>query len=491
MTKHDRQLNYEQMPLDFIRVSMDPLYEKLLKTYFSTSALAIEYCRAVCAEYGFTVKQEASANKNIYVYCSREGLPDSQRNPKPSPQRKRPSKRCDCRWRVVLSENENKQWEFRKSMNPTASEHNHAMMTPDEMVTAWPIEVNNMIIQLARQKLQTHEIREAVRQTFPNITWNERRFYNRLTEERKRMRQRGVVERAQRLLILSGKLCSLVASNEEWTTIVEEDLKRMLEDFCQIARLPSENLSSLTDLQPQMIQFDSDGWVSAQHVKKESTEEGSPTKKRRSSSKSVSDNNINHNSSESQKGVQLVYVPSYTLQLYKPSEDNKKNYTRTPLPQQCMPLNNSSHTAFGSSTFFPLASPTSSASSPTSSSAPFKRQIPMPQSRITTSPPQQAVAHNEYTMPYHNSSYTISHPSFTSYSSFTTSPPEMNFFEPNMVERERPSFYAIVNKGPSSNHQQEYHQRMQRTYSQPATNFSLPMIRSSEELTQDTTSHWN
>ncbi|CAO3629247.1 unnamed protein product [Cunninghamella echinulata] len=105
--------------------SMAPLYDRLLKKPFMDTVTAIEYCRNVCADFGFTVKQEASANRNIYVYCSREGLPDSQRNPKPTPQRKRPSKRCDCRWRVVLSENENGQWEFRKSLNPNASEHNH------------------------------------------------------------------------------------------------------------------------------------------------------------------------------------------------------------------------------------------------------------------------------------------------------------------------------------------------------------------------------
>jgi hypothetical protein len=63
------------------------------------------------------------ALQNIYVYCSREGVPDSQRNPKPSPQRKRPSKRCDCRWRIVLFENDQERWEFRKSVNAASSEH--------------------------------------------------------------------------------------------------------------------------------------------------------------------------------------------------------------------------------------------------------------------------------------------------------------------------------------------------------------------------------
>ncbi|KAI9252473.1 hypothetical protein BY458DRAFT_523117 [Sporodiniella umbellata] len=424
---------------------MEPLYEKLLKKYFPTSVLAIEYCRAVCGEYGFTVKQEASANKNIYVYCSREGLPDSQRNPKPSPQRKRPSKRCDCRWRVVLSENEGKQWEFRKSMNPTASEHNHAMMSPNEMVKAWPVEVNTTIIQLARQKLQTHEIREAVRHSFPEITWNERRFYNRLTEERKRMRQRGVVERAQRLLTLSGKLCALVASSELWATTLEEDLKRMLQDFCQLARFPTEAIPTLTDLQPQMIKLDSDGWVSAQHVKREAQDlSSSPMKKL----KSVS----NMDGDESPKGVQRVHVPSYTLQLYQDK--------RTALDTAIHPH------------FFSMTSPASSSSS--TCSVPFKKQCAI------ASPPTM----HDYALSYPQPPF--SQPAFAHYGSFgahSTTSPEMSFFEPALIEREpaRPTFYSVVNKATATS--------STATFSPSApSHFSLPMIRSSKDSEH---THWH
>lgn len=234
-------------------------------------------------------------------------MPDSQRNPKPSPQRKRPSKRCDCRWRVVLSENEDEQWEFRKSMNPNASEHNHEMMSPDEMVKAWPVEVNEMIIELARQRLQTHEIREAVRQQFPDISWNERRFYNRLTEERKRIRQRGVVERSQRLLLLSARLCSIVASNEEWSNAVESELQRMFENFCQMARLPFETTKSLVDLEPELIQMETDRLVSNTHQL--SIDEQSPMKKRKGN--------------ETPKGVQVVHVPSYSIQVWSRAQNER------------------------------------------------------------------------------------------------------------------------------------------------------------------------
>ncbi|CAO3595264.1 unnamed protein product [Absidia cylindrospora] len=251
----------QQNLLSGSREAMEPLYEQLLSQSFSDSHSAVEFCRHACAEFGFTVKQEASANKNIYVYCSREGLPDSLRKPKPVPQRKRPSKRCDCRWRVVLSETSQGRWEFRKSTSVTAYEHNHEMMNPKEMVKAWPAQVNDYIIQLARQQqqhLQTHDIRELVKRRFPDITWNERRFYNRLTEERKRIKQREVIERVRRLLLLSAQLCSVVAatSSDEWFGHVEADLTRLFDHYAQLARLPPDAVSSLVDLHLDHISMD-------------------------------------------------------------------------------------------------------------------------------------------------------------------------------------------------------------------------------------------
>ncbi|SAM07159.1 hypothetical protein [Absidia glauca] len=266
MTQHEdlasqdnQSTHCQQSTLSGSRNAMEPLYERLLQQSFPDSHSAVEFCRHACAQFGFTVKQEASANKNIYVYCSREGLPDSQRKPKLAPQRKRPSKRCDCRWRVVLSENTNGHWEFRKSSNNTAYEHNHEMMDPNDMVKTWPAQVNLSIIQLARQRLQTHEIRDLVKQRFPDITWNERRFYNRLAEERKRIKQRDVVQRTRRLLFLSTQLCSLVAANEEWFDEVEAGLARFFDHYCYMNRLvPSKNDLSLVDLALDQITMDSD-----------------------------------------------------------------------------------------------------------------------------------------------------------------------------------------------------------------------------------------
>ncbi|CDH54315.1 hypothetical protein RO3G_03251 [Lichtheimia corymbifera JMRC:FSU:9682] len=398
-TTHDPTA--QQKP--FARVSMEPLFERLLKRTFPDSKTAIEHCRKLCAEFGFTVKQEASANRNIYVYCSREGLPDSQRNPKPSPQRKRPSKRCDCRWRVVLSENEHEQWEFRKSMNPTASEHNHEMMSPDEMVKAWPTEVNDLIIHLARQRLQTHEIREAVKSQFPDITWNERRFYNRLTEERKRIKQRGVLDRSQRLLVMSARLCAVVASNEDWTAAVEIEMAKMLENYSQLSRLSSDAIASLSDLHPDMIHMDG---TRQQHHQQQhhhsgsdndsdrpspdstsdmALDEPSPTKKRKSTSSTTSTREV-------PKGAQVVHIPNYTLYVrHQPMRSSSEPSTHASVsntavaaaaaaaarrtfiaspPDLLSPQhqigNAAAAAAFGQSSL-PLASPTSSSSSSTSS----------------------------------------------------------------------------------------------------------------------------
>lgn len=42
---------------------MEPLYNQLLEPTFKDSASAVSFCRAACHQYGFTIKQETSANK--------------------------------------------------------------------------------------------------------------------------------------------------------------------------------------------------------------------------------------------------------------------------------------------------------------------------------------------------------------------------------------------------------------------------------------------
>ncbi|CAO3703035.1 unnamed protein product [Rhizopus stolonifer] len=220
---------------------LEPLYTRLTGRSFVESKSAIEFCRDLCAESGFTVKQEASTHRNIYVYCSREGLPDSLRNPKANPQRKRPSKRCDCRWRVVLYEN-NGLWEFRKSLNPAAGKHNHELMRPEEIERSWPKVVIDLICELARLRMTTQDIRTRVQAQFPNIHWNERRFYNRLSEERQKIKQRDTTERTHDLFQLWSKVCALTAGNEELSQFVKHELTALHQILIQTTQVDDSTL---------------------------------------------------------------------------------------------------------------------------------------------------------------------------------------------------------------------------------------------------------
>lgn len=42
---------------------MDPLYDELLQHEFNDSSSAVDFCRTLAFNAGFTVKQEASANR--------------------------------------------------------------------------------------------------------------------------------------------------------------------------------------------------------------------------------------------------------------------------------------------------------------------------------------------------------------------------------------------------------------------------------------------
>lgn len=266
------------------------------------------------------------------MYCSREGLPDSQRRPRTSPQRRRPSKRCNCRWRVVLSETDSGQWEFRRFLNPNASEHNHEMMSPDEMMHNWPNEVNDLIIQLAQQRMQTSEIRETVKQHYPHISWNERRFYNRLTEERKRIRQRDVLERSRRLTLLSAQLCSIVTMHDTWAMHVESEMMRLFDHYRQLARV--QDSDTLVDLVPEEIQISNSPQEEQQHIKKRRVSASS-------SSSTTPTPPLSTTSSPPQvfRSGQPVHVPSYTLYVRpQPHRASPSTTVRHQQQQQADPL---------------------------------------------------------------------------------------------------------------------------------------------------------
>ncbi|KAI9322617.1 hypothetical protein BX666DRAFT_1874254 [Dichotomocladium elegans] len=239
----DDQVEDDQITLSESSDNLEPLYDQLLKLSFPDSVTAIEHCRVLCAQFGFTVKQEASTHRNIYVYCSREGQPDSQRNPRTNPpKRKRPSKRCDCRWRIILRECDGR-WEFRKSLNPDAAIHNHELLRPGEIDRNWPKAVIDLIQQLAREEaLTTANIRGRVQAAFPDLAWNERRFYNRLSEERQKIRHRDTVARARHLTELWSRLCMVSAGNEDLSGYVEAEMKKLLASMCEVVRMDPASL---------------------------------------------------------------------------------------------------------------------------------------------------------------------------------------------------------------------------------------------------------
>ncbi|ORZ22295.1 hypothetical protein BCR42DRAFT_405876 [Absidia repens] len=210
--------------------------------------------------------------QNIYVYCSREGLPDSQRNPKSNPQRKRPSKRCDCRWRVVLYENSapgekkggsNSIWQFRKSQNPAASKHNHELMRPEEIDKGWPSDMLDLICELARQRLPTQEIRSRVKSQFASITWNERRFYNRLSDERQKIKCREAEQRARHLTGIWTKICMAAAGHEELADFVEDDIIKLLHSVCKSSNIDESSLTVPSSLSSSTTNIASSTDVSA------------------------------------------------------------------------------------------------------------------------------------------------------------------------------------------------------------------------------------
>lgn len=284
--------------------------------------------------------------QNIYVYCSREGAPDSRRNPKAQRQRKRPSKRCDCRWRVVLFQNSRDMFQFRRSLNPSASWHNHDMMPQGEMVKYWPPEVTEMIISLAGQRMATNDIRQRVQARFPEIPWNERRFYNRITEERKRTRYRETTDRVHRLTHLSVRLCSVAAGAEDMATKVEAELLNMLKQCCDFLKVPPDTIISPVDFAKDGSdehQLSSASPVPKSNSTKQTEDDGPKSKSKgkgkaamRPTASSSSLGEIEESAAKKRKlsdaipkapdgvkGALPVVVPSYTL--YIKSETLKKS----------------------------------------------------------------------------------------------------------------------------------------------------------------------
>ncbi|KAF9578365.1 hypothetical protein BGW38_005870, partial [Lunasporangiospora selenospora] len=174
---------------------------------------------------------------NVYLYCSREGVPDSVKNNKEI-KRKRLSMRCDCKWRITLFQQESKQWVFRKAMNPASMIHNHPLISPDDIRQPWPSTVFDRIAYYANQRnLTTSETRERIKEDFPDLIWDERRFYNRLTEERKQIRLRDSESRVFSTMDLAARVASLASADPTLSYKVTSSLENVLVEICEQLRI--------------------------------------------------------------------------------------------------------------------------------------------------------------------------------------------------------------------------------------------------------------
>lgn len=125
------------------------------------------------------------------------------------------------------------------------------MLKPEEIKKEWPREVSEKIFELARKRLPTNEIRQQVREQYPNISWDDRRFYNRLSEERQKMKQRDTAMRTIRLINLCSQICMVNAGNEDLSHYVESRLLSILEDTCKFSNMsPSSVAAPISTLFP-------------------------------------------------------------------------------------------------------------------------------------------------------------------------------------------------------------------------------------------------
>ncbi|KAI8874639.1 hypothetical protein K501DRAFT_315795, partial [Backusella circina FSU 941] len=280
---------------------------------------------------------------NIYICCANE--PNNNEN---TPV---------CQWKLSLSETESS-WRLKRVANREASEHNHKLDVDDS--EPWDPTVKEKVVQLIRQKMPSVSIRETIQSQFPEITWNDRRFYSYLKDENKRIHQRRITERVQRLILASTRLCSVVAANEDWSSCVENDLSKLLENYKHKTRLSNQALENSVDLPLDMIHSE----IDKSRAKKQQQEDQVPTKKRKVSAPTPSD-------------AQLMSIPSCTLyirsqplrSLSEPSTQNRRAFTDLLSSNMMREGGGGGATAgpFGVSSVFTLSSPVSSPSSSLSS----------------------------------------------------------------------------------------------------------------------------
>ncbi|KAI9321713.1 hypothetical protein BX666DRAFT_1904885 [Dichotomocladium elegans] len=207
------------------------LYEELLKRTFLDSASALDYCRKIAV--GWTVSHDPQDTKTIRVCCSYAG--------------------SEQQLHLLLYENQDHHtWAFSED---------------------WPLSVTGLFYQLVHDKVPAETIRQTIQSQYPALVWDDAVFAARIAQER----TRGVRERCQRLVVLSARLCAMVAANEEWTRSVEQKMAKMMGVYD-----PSSTLSAI-DMPHPVQTIDP------------------------SSASSKKKNDHAH------KGIQLVEVPPYTV----------------------------------------------------------------------------------------------------------------------------------------------------------------------------------
>lgn len=171
-------------------------------------------------------------------------MPDSVKNNKEI-KRKRLSMRCDCKWRITLFQQDTKLWIFRKAMNPASMVHNHPLISPDDIRQPWPAMVFDRIAYYANQRsLTTSETRERIKEDFPDLVWDERRFYNRLTEERKQIKLRDSESRVFLTMDMAARVASLSSADATMSNKVITTMENVLSEICEELRIDPTMASS-------------------------------------------------------------------------------------------------------------------------------------------------------------------------------------------------------------------------------------------------------
>ncbi|KAG0086606.1 hypothetical protein BGZ93_011415 [Podila epicladia] len=130
-------------------------------------------------------------------------------------------------------------------MNPASMVHNHPLTSPDDIRQPWPAAVFDRISYYANQRnLTTSETRERIKEDFPDLVWDERRFYNRLTEERKQIRLRDSETRVFSTMDLAARVASLASADPSLSYKVNSSLENVLVEICEQLRIDPAGASA-------------------------------------------------------------------------------------------------------------------------------------------------------------------------------------------------------------------------------------------------------